>query len=147
MKKQPLTFLCTLALSLLLGGQAFATGPGNHLIITEVFIDQPQADQLTIKGEDLDFGNLLTVTLGDFGALSVVSDTSMEIIVELPEDISPGDYLLTVSRGNGQSQNDEYDLTIVGEVPDAGGPLDCPDGYAFMMGLSITLSLEYPTQG
>ena len=120
--------VCAGMLTLLLGGQALAAGPGGHLIITEVFADQPVAGQLTIKGEDLDFGNLLTVTLGDFGALTVVSETPMEIIVDLPAVLPPGDYLLTVSRGNGQSQNDEYDLTIAG-APDAGGPLDCPDGY------------------
>ena len=121
--------VCAGVFTLLLGGQALAAGPGGHLTITEVFVDQPVADQMTIKGEDLDFGNLLTVTLGDFGALTVVSETPMEIIVDMPAGVSPGDYLLTVSRGNGQSQNDEYDLTIAG-VPDAGGPLDCPNGYA-----------------
>jgi len=30
----------------------------------------------------------------------------------LTTSFSAGDYLLTVSTGNGQSQNDEYDLTI-----------------------------------
>ena len=39
---------------------------------------------MTIKGEDLDFGKLLTVTLGDIGALTVVSETPMEIIVDMP---------------------------------------------------------------
>jgi hypothetical protein len=123
--------VCAGMLSLLFGGQALAAGPGSHLIITEVFADQPVDGQLTIKGEDLDFGNLLTVTLGDFGALTVVSETPMEIIVDMPAGLTPGDYLLTVSRGNGQSKNDEYDLTIAAEpeAPDPGGPLDCPDGY------------------
>ena len=78
-------------LTLLLGGQALATEPGGHLIITEVFADQPVAGQLTIKGEDLDFGNLLTVMLGDFGVLTVVSETPMEIIVDLPAVLPPGD--------------------------------------------------------
>ena len=117
--------------ALLLAGQVLAAGPGGHLTITEVFLDQPVDGQTTIKGEDLDFGKLLTVTLGDIGALTVVSETPMEIIVDMPAVLTPGDYLLTVSRGNGQSQNDEYDLTIVPEpeTPDPGGPLDCPAGY------------------
>ena len=33
-------------------------------------------------------------------------------MVDLPVGIVPRDYLITVSRGNGQSPNDEYDLTI-----------------------------------
>jgi len=47
------------------------------------------------------------------------------IVTDLPAVFAdtPGDYLLVVSTGTGQSQNDEYDLTI-GSV--SGG--DCPAG-------------------
>jgi hypothetical protein len=46
------------------------------------------------------------------------------IVASLPPGIMPGDYLLTVSTGNGQSQNDEYDLTIgaVGPTGATGAP-------------------------
>ncbi len=91
--------------------------PGHHLNITEVFVDFGPPGSLTINGEDFNFGpGPLVVTLGEFGELSVLSDTPTQIVTELPPAIAAGnadgDYLLTVSTGNGQSQNDEYDLTI-----------------------------------
>ena len=92
-----------------------ATPPGGHLNITEVAIDNPNAPtRLMISGEDFSFGpGPLVVTLGDFGALAIVGiPTDTEITVLLPANIPPGDYLLTVARGTGQSQGDEYDLTI-----------------------------------
>lgn len=67
---------------------------------------------IVIVGEDFGFGSPLDVTLGDFGSLSIVTATDTEIEATLPSGILAGDYLLTVSTGNGQSQNDEYDLTI-----------------------------------
>ncbi|MGB0909698.1 MAG: hypothetical protein ACPGYT_05000 [Nitrospirales bacterium] len=89
-----------------------ATPPGDHINITEVSVDTA-ADTITIIGEELGFGNPLEVTLGAFGPLLIIGvPTDTEIVVGLPPDIQAGDYLLTVSTGNGQSQNDEYDLTI-----------------------------------
>jgi len=126
----------TLGLLLVLcSGAAFAAPPGAHLTITEVFVTfDPSGDTLTILGDDLDFGpKPLEVTLGDAGLLTIISETSNEIEVECPpDDLSvpvcvPGDYLLSVSRGNGQSQNAGYDLTIgaVGPVGPEGpqGPV------------------------
>ena len=89
--------------------------PGAHLDVTQVFVDDPDnPTSIMIIGVNLDFGSgPLSVTLGEFGALTVTgtpSDTLIE--ADLPGLISDGDYLLTVSMGNGQSQNDEYDLTI-----------------------------------
>ena len=85
--------------------------PGAHLDVTEVFVD---GTSIMIIGTDLDFGSgPLSVTLGEFGALTITgtpTDTLIEAM--LPIGILDGDYLLTVSNGNGQSQNDEYDLTI-----------------------------------
>src|SRR5262245_44792883 len=83
--------------------------------ITEVLINNPNhPTHLTIIGTDLLFGpRPLVVTLGEFGALTIVgTPTDTMIVANLPVNITPGDYLLTVSRGTGQSQNDEYDLTI-----------------------------------
>ncbi len=91
-----------------------AAPPGGHLNVTEVLVDDPDnPTSITITGEDFDFGpGPLVVTLGGFGSLSILSATGTEIVATLPANISDGDFLLTVSTGNGQSQNYEYDLTI-----------------------------------
>jgi len=94
------------------GGQQ----PGGHLRIDEVLVDFT-LETITITGEDFDFGGYLEVTLGQvpgditglctpFPTTTIVCDFSGP---GLPLD---GDYLLTVATGVGQSQSDEYDLTI-----------------------------------
>ena len=92
------------------------TPPGGHLNITEVFVNLADLSNpiFNISGEDLDFGGPLTVTLGGFGPLDITSADGTLIVAELPLSgpIPDGDYLLTVSRGTGQSHNDEYDLTV-----------------------------------
>ena len=91
--------------------QVLAAPPGGHLNVTQVFVNDTS---ITIIGEDLLFGPQgPTVTLGEIGDLVITgppTDTMIEAL--LPGPIPAGDYLLTVSGGNGQSQNDEYDLTI-----------------------------------
>lgn len=92
-----------------------AAPPGGHLNVTEVLVDDPNnPTQLVIIGSDFLLGPApLVVTLGDFGALTILGTPSDSLIeAQLPANIVPGDYLLTVARGAGQSQNDEYDLTI-----------------------------------
>jgi len=88
--------------------------PGGHLNITEVIVDDPNnPTSITIIGEDFLFGSPLQVTLGEVGLLTIVgtpTDTMIDAL--LPANLAAGDYLLTVSTGNAQSQNDEYDLTI-----------------------------------
>jgi microcystin-dependent protein len=94
---------------------ANAAPPGGHLNVVQVIVDDPiDPTSITIVGEDLDFGTgPLTVTLGEYvDPLVVTSATATEIVAQLPASIPEGDYLLTVSNGTGQSQNDEYDLTI-----------------------------------
>jgi hypothetical protein len=93
-------------------------GPGGHLRITEVFVLQGDPDTILIGGEDFDFGGgALVVTIGGIGELVIVSETATDIEVEIPE-LPAGDYLLSVFRQGGQSQGDEYDLTIVPvEIP------------------------------
>jgi collagen triple helix repeat protein len=98
---------------------AFAAPPGGQLNITEVQVDltNPSNPKFTIFGADLDVGpGPLSVTFGDQNALNIISETATLIIAEMvltpPQELPDGDYLLTVSRGIGQSQNDEYDLTI-----------------------------------
>ena len=112
----------SLAMTLsMVGSSALAAPPGGGLTITEVFVDDPNnPTTITIMGEDLDFGpGPLNVTLGEFGALTITSAAALTIVASLPTAIPPGDYLLTVSVGNGQSQNDEYDLTIGAVGPES----------------------------
>lgn len=99
-----------------LGLTASAAPPGGHLNISQVLVDDPNdPTSITIVGTDLLFGpDVPTVTLGEYvDPLVVVGVPTNETIVALlPENIIAGDYLLTVATGKGQSQNDEYDLTI-----------------------------------
>ncbi len=110
--------LSTIILLVLLPPQALAAKPGPpgaHLNVTQVIVDDPDnPTSIMIIGVDLDFGSgPLSVTLGEFGALTITGTPSDTVIeADLPVGIFPGDFLLTVSMGNGQSQNDEYDLTI-----------------------------------
>ena len=102
-----------------------------QLVISEVTVAAPTPELLRIVGQNLDNGPNLTVTLGEFpGALVVVSATASEILAGLPAPLPAGDYLLTVSTGNGMSQRDVYDLTVgaVGPTGPPGPPGAVPDG-------------------
>ncbi|MDA2920368.1 DUF1566 domain-containing protein [Desulfobacterota bacterium AH_259_B03_O07] len=113
-----------LLLSMSIAGQAWSQKPpGQHLNITEVIVDdQNNPTSIMILGEDFLFGSPLEVTLGEFlGLLAIISASDTMIVASLPNPIGPGDYLLTVSTGNGQSQSDEYDLTIGAVGPE--GPI------------------------
>ncbi|MHA1151470.1 MAG: IPT/TIG domain-containing protein [Alphaproteobacteria bacterium] len=122
-----------------LGQAATATA---QVTITEVFVDVPAADQVTINGNDFDNGPNLVVTLGDsLVPLVIVPDpTSNQIIAELPDTLTAGDYLLTVRTGGGPNRQDDYDLTIGAAGPIGVVPLGaiilwdqnnaCPAGFA-----------------
>lgn len=102
-----------------------------QLTITEVTVGAPTSDLLRIVGSNLDNGPILDITLGEFpGSLGVVSATSSEILAGLPSPLPDGDYLLTVSTGNGLSRRDVYDLTVgaVGPPGPPGPPGAVPDG-------------------
>jgi hypothetical protein len=94
--------------------------PGSHLTVEAVEIDfDPMVStfgQLTITGQHFEFGNPLAVSLGPSAQspsdLIMVSTSDTVLLYDLPKAFPNGDYLLRVSTGNGQSQNDEYDLTI-----------------------------------
>lgn len=133
MKKHLRFVLVSVVVALTAGALVAAKGgqkPGGHLRVTEVFVDF-NTQSIEITGEDFDFGpGPLTVSLGEFGdisALCLVDFTPPQLIScdlsagGLPSD---GDYLLTVANGNGQSQSDQYDLTIgaVGPQGPAGPP-------------------------
>ena len=109
-------FAATSALALPPGG---GQGPGGHVKIQAILTD---GDQIEILGQDLDFGpGPLEVTIGGF-PVDVATADATSITGTLPDVLAVGDYLLVVSNGNGQSQNDEYDLTITTSTV----PVDCP---------------------
>lgn len=81
----------------------------NAVTITEAFADVSMGE-VEIYGNN--FGSSPTVSLGEFGLLNVTLPTDTKVIATLPPGILPGDYLLTVSAGNGVSQTDKYNLTI-----------------------------------
>jgi hypothetical protein len=81
------------------------------LQIESVFVDF-DAETITINGQNFIDRDPPVVTLGGFGELMVLGFTGVEIVAQLPLDIPDGDYLLSVSTGNGPRRNDEYDLTI-----------------------------------
>lgn len=116
MSIRTLLLLSAVALLSALGLTVYAAPPGDHLNISQVLVDDPnEPTSITIVGTGFLFGpEAPTVTLGEYvDPLFVVGVPSNDTIVALlPENIVAGDYLLTVTTGTGQSQNDEYGLTI-----------------------------------
>lgn len=114
--------LAGLALVLMIAGPlAKGVQPGGHLSIEEVFVDF-DLETVTIVGKDFDFGGLPQVTLGEEGNIGDITSLCAPDFAFMPQMITcdfsgiglpdNGDYLLTVAAGHGQSQSDEYDLTI-----------------------------------
>jgi hypothetical protein len=103
------------AIALLLAAQAGAQ-PGGHLTITNVGVNFND-HTIEIIGEQLDFGpGPLVVSLG---GEDITAGCTLNSPTDIDCDLSDlggipanGDYLLVVSNGHGQSQNDEYDLSI-----------------------------------
>ncbi len=121
-----------------LGQAATATA---QVTITQVFVDVPTADQVTINGNDFDNGPRLDVTLGDFAApLNIVASAANQIIADLPVGLTAGDFRLSVRTGGGANRQDDYDLTIGAAGPVGVVPLGaiilwdqnnaCPAGFA-----------------
>ena len=111
---------------LIMGQSAMAVKPESPACtITEAFVNF-EADPKTVIIYGLNFNcDDLTVTLGDYGALTVQScliDPDNEIIIELPSLIQDGDYLLKIQSGPSLFQSDTYNLTIgaVGPKGDTG---------------------------
>lgn len=114
--------------------------PGGHLVITQVAVDTAAA-KIVIRGHDFGHGNGLKVTLGEIGDVTPLCTLQASPPQSITCDFSgvgglppAGDYLLVVAAGNGQSQNDGYDLTLAaggaagppgppGPPGPAGGPL------------------------
>ena len=104
------TTLLAGALLFALSLAAWADKPA--LNITEVAVDVPTTGHITITGEALDFGpGPLVVTLGNLGELATFGTPDATTIVVVCPGMGPacpiaGDFLLTVSNGNGKKQND-----------------------------------------
>ncbi len=129
-------------------------GPGFKLNIEEVFLSDPfdidddEPSELEIFGKSLDYGDgPLEVTLGTFPPLVCSTQTPEYIKCDLPAGGVgvAGDYELVVSNGVGQTEADEYDLTIA-EPPVPEGTIAfyaataCPPGwdeYTAAQGLAI----------
>jgi hypothetical protein len=101
--------------------QTVAQGPGRHLTIRQVVVDDVQnPTSITIVGENfLSGARTPTVTLGEFTDALVVlgTPTANEFVVMLPANVLPGDYLLGVSIGRWRHQSDEFNLTIAAAGP------------------------------
>src|SRR5262249_8902753 len=103
--------------------------PGDHLLITAVHVDET-LNTIMIMGQQFNFGpGPLVVTLGQVGNITsqcqTPPPTAALITCTLSGGLPPaGDYLLTLSNGTGQSQNDSYALTIgaVGPTGPSGPP-------------------------
>lgn len=120
----PQKFVSVFAFAFLIGATSLALAvkpdpsePGAHLLIKEVEVTVDAVAALTtftIQGQDFNFTNLsdLSVTLGELGALTIQTATANTIEATYPAAIASGEYLLSVSTGNGQSKHDEFDLTI-----------------------------------
>ena len=116
-----LTAALTIMMLLFHGAVNAASPPGTHLEITGVAADST-AKKILILGQDFDFGpGPLVVSLANIGDITADCTTnfsaspqtiSCDLSKGNPSFPSPGDYLLTVSTGNGTSQVSQWDLTI-----------------------------------
>lgn len=119
---------------------ALAAPPGDHLLITAVHVDET-LNTIMIMGQQFNFGpGPLVVTLGQVGNITsqcqTPPPTAALITCTLSGGLPPaGDYLLTVSNGTGQSQNDSYALTIGAVGPQgpkgATGPPGLPGTFTY----------------
>jgi hypothetical protein len=98
----------------LMAGESGLAAPASQLKIQKVSVNFATAT-ITINGENISLA-APTVTLGAeaISQFCAVVETPRRIVCNLSgQGIPPaGDYLLVVSQGSGQTQNDEYDLTI-----------------------------------
>jgi len=114
-------------LFVLIASSALAQKP--QVTITEVMVDF-DSQSISITGENFNIGpNPTTVSLGGFGNPNITTNSSNLLIVDLPNGIPAGDYLLSVSSGPGPKKNDQQSITIgaqgpEGEMGDPGDPGD-----------------------
>jgi hypothetical protein len=99
------------------------------------------AETLLIEGQKLLWNNDSAVVVTFAGTpLPILGATESQVLAQLPPGLTPGSYLLKVSRGAGAVQNDVFDLTIgavgpegpTGPKGDRGDP--GPDGLPGAIG-------------
>ena len=96
-----------------------------QLWISEVFLAS-DTEELFIYGHNFDNGEAPAVMMGDYpDPLFVTGYTPELITAQLPLDWEPGDFLLTVSTGEGAKKNDSFDVTVGATGP--AGPVG-PEG-------------------
>ena len=92
-------------------GPAVAGSNSNwSVVIQKAFVDSDE-NNLTIIGKNFHRGRHPKVWLAE-ERLHVLSAGRYWIVVELPDNVEPGDYLLKVRIGNGSRRRDRFDLTI-----------------------------------
>ncbi len=131
-------------------GQGGAKQPGGHLQINEVWVDF-DAQTIQITGRDFDFGRPLRVSLGELGDISSLCAANFSAPQTIVCDFSAtglpadGDYLLTVWTGVGQSQSDEYDLSVGALGPEGATGPEGPQGATGPAGPEGATGPEGPT--
>jgi hypothetical protein len=109
----------------LIASHAFAAQP--KVTIAEVMVDF-DSQTISIMGENFDIEpNPTTVSLGGLSNLNITTNTSTQLVVDLPVGIPEGVYTLAVSSGPGQRKNDQQSLTVgaqgpQGDMGDQGDP-------------------------
>jgi hypothetical protein len=113
LKKIPF-ILGIVLLSLTISGKTtFAKGGKPQvpqLLIVEVFVNFIN-ENITINGDNFTNGDEPDITLGNQD-INVISYSDNEIITELPQNITDGDYLMTVTTGSSNQNFGSYNLTI-----------------------------------
>jgi len=132
-RKMIKSFICgTLVLLLLISTQAQAAQP--EVNITEVFVDF-ETETIAIMGENFDLGpDPLTVTLGDFGSLNIITADPNLIVVGFPDGLVSADYLLTVSSGPGPRKNDDHIVTVGATGPEGAEGAEGDEGQTGPVG-------------
>jgi hypothetical protein len=124
-KRVVLQFAVVLLLILMVFPSAFAAAKGTNpaqLKITSVTVG-PELTSLTINGANFKKAKgPLVVSLGG-DSIQIDNYTDNALTANFPAGLTAGDYLLTVTTGNGATDYDEYNLTIGGTgTPGPQGP-------------------------
>lgn len=114
-----LAVLAVLSLSPRIGASA------QHLLIQRVFVDDAN-DQMKIYGQDFGPG-APSVTLEGI-PLAVIAHDDSEIVVAIPADVTPGTYLVNVSKGNGTSKQDSFNVAFGTQGPQGEQGVPGPQG-------------------
>jgi len=98
------------------------------------------------------FGTNALVSLGEFGELTVTSNTDTEIVADLPGGLSPGEFTLIVMPDSNPDYMTSYSLTVGAEALPAGmtaffASSDCPAGWTAVAGARGRVIVGLPLGG